>query len=268
MIQLTLEGVTRRFAGKSLPVLDHIDLAVESGSFVSLVGPSGAGKTTLLRIVAGLDHGFAGRLAWAGGARPRIGMVFQEARLVPWLSLIDNLLLVAGQDARARAMALLDEVELAGSESALPTQLSGGMRRRAALARALLARPEVLLLDEPLTSLDRACAARIRARLQAHWSTDRPTVVLVTHDLAEAAELSTRIVALAPDSGHIVLDRRIALPYPRDPDDPAVATLLDDLRDLAQDWPPQAGDGAARDTREPAARGPYFTGTGAFKSVG
>lgn len=238
MIGVVLKGVSRGFQNpEPRSVLEHIDLNIGPGEFVSLVGPSGVGKTTLLRIIAGLDRGFEGTIAWSGNRRPRIGMVFQEPRLVPWLSIIDNLLLISDPSARSEAMALLSAMELAGSEQALPTQLSGGMQRRVALARALLAKPDLLLLDEPFISLDTACAMRLRARLAEYWSVQRPTILMVTHDLAEAAELSGRIVVLAPDSGRIIADRPLSLPHPRRPTDPAVVAALAQLRDLSKDWP-------------------------------
>jgi ABC-type nitrate/sulfonate/bicarbonate transport system ATPase subunit len=238
MTGLVLTGVTRDFAEPaSRHVLRGIDLTIARGEFVSLVGPSGAGKTTLLRIIAGLDAAHAGTVAWQGEERPRLGIVFQEPRLVPWLSLLDNLLLVSGPDRAERARALLAEVELTGSEDALPGQLSGGMQRRAALARALLVEPDFLLLDEPLISLDAALAERMRRLLNDYWREHRTTTLLVTHNLPEAAELSTRILILSPGEGRIVADCALPPPTPRLRNDRAVSAVLEELRRMTHAWP-------------------------------
>lgn len=238
MTGLVLRGVTRDFAEPSQRhVLRSIDLILAPGEFVSLVGPSGSGKTTLLRIIAGLDAPDAGSVTWQAGKRPRLAAVFQEPRLVPWLSILDNLLLVSGRERAARARALLAEVELAGNEDALPGQLSGGMQRRVALARALLVEPEFLLLDEPLLSLDSALAERMRHLLNKHWRQHRTTTLLVTHDLGEAAELSTRILILSPGEGRITVDCALPPPDPRQRNDRTVAAVIEDLRRVTQTWP-------------------------------
>jgi ABC-type nitrate/sulfonate/bicarbonate transport system ATPase subunit len=238
MTGLVLSGVTRDFAEPaSRHVLRGIDLTIAAGEFVSLVGPSGAGKTTLLRIIAGLDRAHAGAVRWESGGRPRLAMVFQEPRLVPWLSILDNLLLVSGPEKADRARALLAEVELSGNEHALPGQLSGGMQRRVALARALLVEPDFLMLDEPLISLDVALAERMRRLLNAYWRERRTTILLVTHNLAEAAELSTRILILSPSEGRIVADCGLPPPTPRLPNDRAISAVLEELRRMTHSWP-------------------------------
>jgi ABC-type nitrate/sulfonate/bicarbonate transport system ATPase subunit len=240
MTGLVLNRITRDFTAPTpRQVLAGIDLAIAQGEFVSLVGPSGIGKTTLLRIIAGLDSGYGGTVTWQGRP-PRLGMVFQEPRLVPWLTLLDNLLLVAEPDAAGDALSLLQAVELGGHEHALPGQLSGGMQRRAALARALLVKPDVLLLDEPLISLDAALAERMRRLLNAYWRANRTTTLLITHNLAEAAELSCRILILSPVERRVVADCALPPPDPRRPGDPAVAAVLQNLRDISRTWPEPA----------------------------
>jgi ABC-type nitrate/sulfonate/bicarbonate transport system ATPase subunit len=240
MTGLVLRGIIREFDHPApRRVLDGIDLAIAKGEFVSLVGPSGAGKTTLLRIIAGLDSGYNGELAWQG-ARPRLGIVFQEPRLVPWLDILDNLLLVSGPEAAGEARALLEAVELGGNETALPGQLSGGMQRRAALARALLVKPDFLLLDEPLISLDAALTERMRRLLNEFWRAHRITTLLITHNLSEAAALSTRILILSPTERRVVADCALPPPDPRLRDDPAVAATLENLRRMTHTWPKPA----------------------------
>ena len=252
MTRLVLRGVTRDFSEPTQRhVLRGIDLAIAQGEFVSLVGPSGSGKTTLLRIIAGLDTPDAGDVTWQAERRPRLAAVFQEPRLVPWRSVLDNLLLVSGPDRAERTRALLAEVELAGSEDALPGQLSGGMQRRAALARALLVEPDFLMLDEPLISLDAALAERMRRLLNAHWRQHRTTTLLVTHNLSEAAELSTRILILSPGEGRITADCALPPPDPRQRNDRAVAAVLEDLRRMTQAWP--RPDGEPRDALSKAS---------------
>jgi len=248
MTGLKLQGIRRSFSDPAPKlVLSGIDLAIETGEFVALVGPSGRGKTTLLRIIAGLDEAYEGTVTWAGGRRPRLAAVFQEPRLVPWLSVLDNLRLVSDRDRDAEARALLTEAGLAGTETAFPGQLSGGMQRRVALVRALLVDPEFLVLDEPILSLDPDLAQRMREWIGAYWRLRRPTVLLVTHDLREAAFLATRILVLGAGEGTIVVDLPVDLSHPRRQDDPRIEAIIEGLahRDpmLLADGHDDVGDG-------------------------
>jgi ABC-type nitrate/sulfonate/bicarbonate transport system ATPase subunit len=227
VIGVALQGIRRRFvAPVPREVLDGVDLSIGGGEFVALAGPSGRGKTTLLRILGGLDTGYQGRIDWPDGPPLRRAAVFQDPRLAPWLTILQNLMLVADRTAEPRARELLAAVELADSADAYPGQLSGGMQRRAALARALLVRPDLLLLDEPLVSLDHALAGRMRTLLAGYWQQHRPTVLLVTHDLHEAVTLADRVVVLGAGAGRVSLQRGIDLPHPRDPADPRIDTIV------------------------------------------
>ena len=231
-MSISVTELTRRFPGPPAHLaLDRLDLTVEEGEFLCLVGPSGSGKTTLLRILAGLDRGFTGRLSLPPGLHSAI--VFQEPRLMPWLTVLDNMLLVAGPGdaaARERTLALLEEVDIAGFADAYPGQLSGGMQRRVALARALLVAPELLLMDEPFVSLDMPTANHLRALVTRLWRNRRMTAIFVTHDLREAMVLGTRLLFLTRSPGRAALDWRPDLPPPGERGAPkieeAVAALL------------------------------------------
>lgn len=219
-------------------VLADVRFTLRAGEIVALVGPSGCGKTTLLRLIGGLDSDFEGALRWAGGAAPRIGTVFQEPRLLPWRTVAQNVALVRPPDPAA-ADALLDVLGLSGVRDAYPGALSLGMARRVAIARAFAVQPELVLLDEPFVSLDPAMAERGRRVLLDAWRARPTTALLVTHDLAEAASLADRIIALSnvpepggpeadhPDAGH-------AGPAPPGPSGPArlvgVALVPPELR--------------------------------------
>ncbi len=223
----------RRKAYDSPPTLalEEVDFTVAAGQFVALVGPSGAGKSTLLNIVAGLDRDFQGEVASsAGGAAPSeapVGYVFQTPRLLPWLSVLENVRLVLPRGAKdmSGALELLAEVGLEGFEDAYPGQLSGGMQRRVALARAFCVKPSLLLMDEPFASLDEPLAWRLRGQLIELWQRYRPTVLFVTHDLTEALTLAGRVLFLSARPGRIVHDQPVELAYPRAPGDPAVEHL-------------------------------------------
>ncbi|SHI65412.1 ABC transporter ATP-binding protein [Wenxinia saemankumensis] len=201
-----LAGLGKAYTGG--PLFHDLTLDVVPGTVVALTGPSGVGKSTLLRIVAGIEPAegvvqVGGRPA---GRAPAPGMVFQDPRLLPWLGARANLMAVApGLDAEG-AEALLAEVGLAGQGEARPGALSGGMQRRVALARAMAARPGLLLLDEPFVSLDADLATGMRALLLRLIARDRPTVLLVTHDGIDAATLADRIVRLEGRPARIVGD--------------------------------------------------------------
>jgi len=212
------------------PVLVHEDLALEAapGEFLAVVGPSGAGKSTLLSLLAGLDRNFDGRIEGTAPSRSgQLGMVFQQPRLMPWLSALENVVLVLNEpaEARYRAVAALTEVGLDAFAGAFPRQLSGGMQRRVALARAFAVEPELLLLDEPFSSLDRPAAWQLRAVLLALWSAHAPTVVLVTHDLREALCLADRVLFLSARPASVILEVPVSLARPRPPDGPEIETL-------------------------------------------
>jgi sulfonate transport system ATP-binding protein len=218
---LEIAGLSKRF--DDLVALTRIDLAVDRGEIVGIVGTSGCGKSTLLRIVGGLEHPSEGRVMLDGvaveGPRPEVGLVFQEPRLMPWLSVRDNvefaLLKRPREQRRPLADKVLARVGLLGFADALPQQLSGGMAQRAAIARALVARPQVLLLDEPFSALDAFTRFSLQDHLLEIWGADQPTMLFVTHDIEEALVLSDRVVVMRARPGRILAQYRIDLPRPR-----------------------------------------------------
>lgn len=193
-------------------VFRDISLKLEPGTFTMLTGPSGCGKTTLLRIIAGLDRDWRG---WIESAE-NIAYVFQEPRLLPWRSLIDNIRLAAEPTGHAaEAKAALAMVGLEDYADAFPSTLSMGMARRAGLARALAVKPEILLMDEPFVSLDEAAAAQLRDLTLELWQTTHPTVLMVTHNLAEAAAMADRILVMAGRPAAVIGDMRLDRPRGR-----------------------------------------------------
>src|SRR6266700_4428797 len=224
---VALQGVTKRFAS-GLDALAGVDLAVARGDFLSLLGPSGCGKSTLLRIVAGLTEPTGGscRLALSKSqsaiSTGNIGFVFQDPTLMPWSTVAANVELpfrIAGRvrsAERDRVAASLRAVGLAGFERSYPHQLSGGMRMRVSIARALVTGPALLLLDEPFAALDEITRHALNDDLLRLWDAYRPTILFVTHSVFESVYLSTRIAVMAPRPGRIVADLRVDLPQPRD----------------------------------------------------
>jgi NitT/TauT family transport system ATP-binding protein len=192
-------------------ILKNISLTLEPGSFTVLTGPSGCGKTTLLRIMAGLDGDWRGHIEGA----ERLAYVFQEPRLLPWRSLLDNIRLAAEPAGfGAEAAAALAMVGLEDHADAYPGTLSMGMARRAGLARALAVKPEILLMDEPFVSLDEAAAGQLRELTLNLWRNTRPAVLMVTHNLAEAAAMADRILIMSGRPAAIAAD--LILDRPRD----------------------------------------------------
>jgi sulfonate transport system ATP-binding protein len=204
-----VRGLTRRFARKG--VLKGLDLDIQRGEFVALLGRSGSGKSTLLRALAGLDHETQGEGEFH--VPPRLSVIFQDARLLPWKRVLDNVVLgLEGPDVQARGRRALAEVELEGQERAWPHELSGGQQQRVALARSLVRRPDLLLADEPFGALDALTRIRMHALLRRLSQVHDPAVLLVTHDVDEAIELADRVVVL--DDGRLIADVRVDLPPP------------------------------------------------------
>ena len=223
-----MRGIGKRFRS-GVAALAGIDLDIGDREFLSFVGPSGCGKTTLLRIIAGLAEPSEGErrllLGADGGgrmSRERVGFVFQDPTLMPWGTVVDNVLLPfriagrAGPAERERVGTELRAVGLAGFERAYPRELSGGMRMRVSIARALVTDPDLLLLDEPFAALDEITRMALNDDLLRLWEARRTTVVFVTHSVFESVYLSTRIAVMTARPGRIAADLRVELPQPRD----------------------------------------------------
>lgn len=222
MSLVSLQGVTRRFPRGAL-ALEGLDLDIEPGEFLAVLGPSGCGKSTMLRLIAGLDAPDAGTIAAPGLAR-QIGFVFQEPTLMPWASALRNVALpleLAGtprRAAEAQAAAMLARVELQGFEHSYPRALSGGMRMRVSIARALVTRPRLLLMDEPFAALDEITRFRLNNDLLALWRELRCTVVFVTHSVFESVYLAERIAVMRARPGRVVAQHLVPAEERADPE--------------------------------------------------
>lgn len=240
-----IEGLTHSFAkegGKVLPVLEDITLSVRDGEIVSLLGRSGSGKSTLLRIIAGLLKPTRGEVILDGqpvrGPADGVAMVFQTFALMPWLTVLENVEFgleaqgVPREERRKRALAAIDLIGLDGFESAYPRELSGGMRQRVGMARALVMRSKLLLMDEAFSALDVLTAETLRTDLIDLWAEGRlpiRSILMVTHNIEEAVLMSDRILLMSSSPGHITAEIKVELLQPRSRHDPEFRALVDDI---------------------------------------
>jgi NitT/TauT family transport system ATP-binding protein len=229
-------------SGEDLLVLQDVSLHLRNNEIVSLLGRSGCGKSSLLRIIAGLMPPSGGNVSIAGrpvkGPAPEVAMVFQTFALFPWLTVLENVEIgleaqrVAPAERHKRALAAIDLIGLDGYESAYPKELSGGMRQRVGLARALVVHPRILLMDEAFSALDVLTAETLRTDLLDLWSEGRmpiSSILLVTHNIEEAVLMSDRIIVLASNPGRVASEIKVELPQPRNRLDPAFRRLVDDI---------------------------------------
>jgi NitT/TauT family transport system ATP-binding protein len=238
---IRLDHVDKRFPGGVLALHD-VDLQVAPGEFVALVGPSGCGKSTVLRLVAGLDTPTVGRVeapVVSNGRGASTAFVFQDPTLMPWASVFDNVWLplrlagVARAQAAGQVRELLASMGLGDFERAVPAELSGGMRMRVSIARALVTRPRLLLMDEPFASLDEISRGRLNVDLLTWWAARSLAVVFVTHSVFESVFLSQRVLVMSERPGHVVAEVSIAERYPRTMDFRATAAYQDACREVS-----------------------------------
>jgi NitT/TauT family transport system ATP-binding protein len=239
---VSLRGVDKVYSNGTV-ALKGLDLAMREGEFVSLLGPSGCGKSTALRLIAGLGEVTGGSIEWADHhaavGRRDIGFVFQDPTLMPWATVFKNVYLplrvrgVPQAEAARRVARAIELVGLAGFGRAYPRELSGGMRMRVSIARALVADPKILLMDEPFAALDEITRFRLNDDLLALWADQRWTVIFVTHSVFESVYLSTRILVMSARPGRVCSEVPIDQPSPRDPAFRTSASYADQCRTVS-----------------------------------
>lgn len=260
---INIEHLTKSFkkaATQELLVLEEVNFKLHQGEIVALLGKSGSGKSTLLRIIAGLIAPSSGSVTYRDrpvkGPVPGIAMVFQSFALMPWLNVLENVELgleaqgVSREERRHRAIEAIDIIGLDGFESAFPKELSGGMRQRVGFARALVINPDVLLMDEPFSALDVLTAENLKSDLLELWKekkTNTNGILLVTHNIEEAATLADRIVIFGNDPGYIRAELPVTLPQPRDPETPEFRALVDKIYTLMTTGPKEKAKRAQRE---------------------
>lgn len=260
---IALENCRKSFkkaSSQDLLVLEDVNFKLQEGEIVALLGKSGSGKSTLLRIIAGLVPPSSGSVSYRGkpvsGPVPGIAMVFQSFALMPWLTVLENVELgleaqgVPREERRRRAIEAIDTIGLDGFESAFPKELSGGMRQRVGFARALVINPDVLLMDEPFSALDVLTAENLRSDLLELWQekkTNTNGILLVTHNIEEAATLADRIIIFGSDPGYIRAELQVTMEQPRDPESPEFRALVDKIYTLMTTGPRERARGAQRE---------------------
>jgi sulfonate transport system ATP-binding protein len=250
-VALALDGIGKSFGARE--VLRGIDLRIEPGEFVAIVGRSGCGKSTLLRLLAGLERLSAGRIALDGAAQAKeqaqdgqVRVMFQDARLLPWKRVLDNVALgLPGADAKERAREALSQVGLAERANEWPAVLSGGQRQRVALARALVHTPRLLLLDEPLGALDALTRIEMQRLIEGLWLRHGFTALLVTHDVGEAVAMADRVLLI--EDGLLALDEPVPLARPRSRGDARYAALEERILNRVLQQPEAASASVAED---------------------
>ena len=220
--------------------IKELNLNISRGEFCSIIGPSGCGKTTLLNLIAGLDKDLQGKISFDGNKKLeniRTAYMFQTPRLLPWLNVLENVEIILSKDQRLKNRAK-EILTIMGLEKFLyfyPSQLSGGMQRRVALARSYSSQPELFLLDEPFVSLDAKMANKLRDMLTSLWTKEPTTIVFVTHDLREAIYLSDRIIFLTKAPSKVILDKKVNIKRPRKLEDKKIESLRNDILKITQD---------------------------------
>ncbi len=243
---LQLKNVTKEYnpnrAGNALPILHNINISINKNEFVSIVGPSGSGKSTLLRIIMGLEVPSSGKVLFkgeesrAGKVNPFMAMVFQSFGLFPWLTVLENVefglesIHISKEQRHEKSLRIIQEVGLDGFEDAYPRELSGGMKQRVGIARALVTDPEILLMDEPFSALDPLTAEALREEILKVWNnkfTTPEVVIMVTHNIEEAVYLSDRVLIMSRRPGTISHELQINIPRPREKRDKSLYDYVD-----------------------------------------